>query len=129
MKRYSCYHSEDMAENPEGAWVRYEDARLRFAQSLLLTGYEKGWLSVKKVKGESVEFNKVVLQPENSINTQELCEQLREQAREARTGSGAVDALEWKAASVIRQLLRERAESYTIQGHKGAECNCAKQEV
>ena len=36
-----------MEEDPDGEWVRYEDARLRFAE-----GFKKGQLSVKR-KNES----------------------------------------------------------------------------
>ena len=51
---------------------------------------------------------KVVLQKEESVDADALCEQLREQSRRATGDSSAVDRLEWKAARVIEALLRER---------------------
>jgi len=53
---------------------------------------------------------KVILQDEVASDAYKLCEELKNQAIRIGPGSGAVDRIEWKAASVIRQLLYERSE-------------------
>ncbi len=57
--------------------------------------------------------HKVILDAERSLDADKLCNQLRNKARELGPGSGCVDRIEWKAASVIRELLREREQSWT----------------
>jgi len=56
------------------------------------------------------DLNKVVLDPERSLDADKLCDQLREKARQLGLEDGTVDCIEWKAASVIRQLLLERED-------------------
>ena len=56
------------------------------------------------------DWAKVVLREEDSLDADDLCAKLYDEARRIGPGSGAVDRLEWRAADVIQQLLRERAE-------------------
>jgi len=54
---------------------------------------------------------KIILMPERSIESVEICRQLREQARKECCGySNTVDRLEWIAANIIEQLILELEE-------------------
>ena len=59
-------------------------------------------------KVNSFKFNRVVLQDEVAVDANHICEQLKDKGLSYCYGSGVVDTLEWKAASVIRKLLVER---------------------
>ncbi len=65
------------------------------------------------------DHKKVILRPEVSLDAGLLCEQLETQAEKVSVGSGIVDTIEWEAAKVIRQLLRERIDWQNDKG--GAE--------
>ncbi|KKN18971.1 hypothetical protein LCGC14_0950200 [marine sediment metagenome] len=62
------------------------------------------------------DHKKVILRPEVSLDAWLLCEQLETQAEKVSVGSGIVDTIEWEAAKVIRQLLRERIDWQNDKG-------------
>ncbi len=62
------------------------------------------------------DHKKVILHPEVSLDAELLSEQLETQAEKVSVGSGIVDTIEWEAAKVIRQLLRERIDWQNDKG-------------
>ncbi len=88
----------------------------------------QNYTAMKGDKMQYADYKKVILSEEISLDAEALIEPLKDIARSKGVGSGQVDEIEWRAASVIRQLLFERSRGRTIQGAPvhgiAPECNC-----